>query len=49
LIYNEKFNSENGINEVEDEERGIDGDCDNKLVEGDVEEIKFKTGLLVLL
>jgi len=49
------FNSENGINEIEvedDEDEGggcIDGDCDNKVVDGDVEEIKFEIGLLLLL
>jgi hypothetical protein len=54
LIYEEKLNSENGINtpeeEDDDEEGGsIDGDCDNKFVDGDVEEIKFEIGLLLLL
>ena len=52
LIYEEKFNSENGINapEEEEEEEGggsIDGDCDSKLIDGDVEEIKFEIGLLL--
>jgi hypothetical protein len=45
--------SENGISEIEEEdnvEEGcIDGDCDNKFVDGDVEEIKFEMGLLLLL
>jgi hypothetical protein len=54
LIYEEKLNSENGINtpeeEDDDEEGGsIDGDCDNKFVDGDVEEIKFEIGLLLLI
>jgi len=45
--------SENGISEIEEEddvEEGcIDGDFDNKFVDGDVEEIKFEMGLLLLL
>jgi hypothetical protein len=54
FIYDEKLNSENGINEIEeeddDEEEGsIDDDCDNKVVDGDVEEIKLEIGLLLLL
>jgi len=48
------LNSENGINEIEeedddDEEESIDDDCDNKVVDGDVEEIKLEIGLLLLL
>lgn len=50
MIYDEKFKSENGINELEEEDWGIiDGDCDNKFVDGEVEVIKFEIGLLLLL
>jgi len=54
LMYEEKFNSENGINgadveDSDDEDESRDGDCDNKFVDGDVEEIKFDIELLLLL
>jgi len=53
-MYEEKFNSENGINgadveDSDDEDENRDGDCDNKFVDGDVEEIKFDIELLLLL
>ena len=53
-MYEEKFNSENGINgadveDSDDEDESRDGDCDNKFVDGDVEEIKFDIELLLLL
>lgn len=54
LMYEEKFNSENGINgtdveDSDDEDESRDGDCDNKFVDGDVEEIKFDIELLLLI
>ena len=48
MIYVEKINSENGINGTEDKGGSIDGDFDNVVDDGDVEEIIFDIGLLFI-
>ena len=48
FTYDEKVKSEKDINDVEDEENDIDGDCDKRFVDGDVEEMRFETGLALI-
>jgi hypothetical protein len=48
FTYDEMFKSENAIEAVEDAEREKDGDWERRFVDGDVDEIRLETGLLLI-